>query len=180
MSRGLSPHADWSIVVFTAADEPALAELAYQVRAEVFVGEQGVPLDLERDARDDDADHALAQRAGRPIGAARLVVENPGFAGLDEAWGPIGHLGRLAVRAGGRRQGLGAALVTAVEQRAVRLGLTWVYLGAQTQAVPFYERLGYAPFGEEFDDAGLPHRHMARRVAGTAETGEWLEAPEPC
>ncbi len=41
-------------------------------------------------------------------------------------------------------------------------GLRCVYLGAQTHAVPFYERLGYAAFGEEFDDAGLPHRHMWR------------------
>ncbi len=180
MSQEPSPHADWSIVVFTAADEPALAELAYQLRAEVFVGEQGVPVELERDARDEDADHALARRGGRPIGAGRLVVENPGFAGLDSAWGPIGHLGRLAVRAEGRRQGLGAALVTAIEQRAVRLGLAYVYLGAQTHAVPFYERLGYAPFGAEFDDAGLPHRHMARRVAGATAAGEWLVAQDPC
>ena len=61
-----------------------------------------------------------------------------------------------------RGNGLGAALVGTIEERAAQRGLRAVYLGAQTHAVPFYERLGYAAFGAEFDDAGLPHRHMWR------------------
>lgn len=26
--------------------------------------------------------------------------------------------------------------------------------------MPFYERLGFEPFGDEFDEAGIPHRMM--------------------
>ena len=39
-----------------------------------------------------------------------------------------------------------------------------VALSAQTHALGFYERLGYAAYGPEFDDAGLPHRWMRRHA----------------
>ena len=44
------------------------------VREAVFVREQGVPLELELDARDPDCLHVLARDAeGRPIGTGRLT-----------------------------------------------------------------------------------------------------------
>jgi predicted GNAT family N-acyltransferase len=39
-----------------------------------------------------------------------------------------------------------------------------VVLSAQTYAVAFYERLGYTAYGEEFDDAGIPHRWMRKKL----------------
>ena len=39
-------------------------------------------------------------------------------------------------------------------------GLRLMVLSAQTQALGFYERLGYTAYGPVFDDAGLPHRWM--------------------
>ena len=50
----------------------------------------------------------------------------------------------------------------AIEARAAERGLRVVALSAQTQALGFYERLGYTAYGPEFDDAGLPHRWMTR------------------
>jgi predicted GNAT family N-acyltransferase len=143
---------------------------ALRIRYVVFVEEQGVPVELERDDRDADADHVLAERDGLPVGAGRLVIEAPGWEGLDEGLGPIGHLGRLAVLVAARGSGVGAELVRAIEGRAAGRGLRAVYLGAQTHAVAFYERLGYSAFGAEFDDAGLPHRHMWRRLGGQPPT----------
>lgn len=35
-------------------------------------------------------------------------------------------------------------------------------LGAQTQAIPFYESLGYTVFGEEYLDAGIKHFDMEK------------------
>ena len=35
-------------------------------------------------------------------------------------------------------------------------------LNAQIQALPFYLRHGFQPEGEEFLDAGIPHRRMGR------------------
>jgi predicted GNAT family N-acyltransferase len=139
-------------------------EAAYAVRYDVFVTEQGVPGELERDSQDDDAEHLVAYADGRPVGAVRLVVEDPGFEGIDRAVGKVAHLGRLAVRPEARRGGLGVRLVRAVEACALSRGLTVMALSSQTYAIPFYERLGYTAQGEEFDDAGIPHRWMTRRL----------------
>ena len=148
-----------TIRLATAPDD---RDAAYAVRFEVFVTEQRVPADLELDARDADADHFVAYDDGRPVGAGRLVVEPIGFEGTDPALGPVGHLGRLAVRADARGTALGAGLVAAIEDRARERGLRVLVLGAQTHAVGFYQRLGYTAYGDEFDDAGLPHRWMRR------------------
>lgn len=141
---------------------PAELAAAYAVRHTVFVQEQGVPVELERDDRDQSADHLIAVVDGRVTGAVRLVVEPAGYEGVDAALGPVGHLGRLAVLADARAAGLGAGLVLGVERRAIDHGLAVIYLGSQTHAVGFYGRLGYAPYGSQFYDAGLPHRHMLR------------------
>jgi len=145
---------------------------AFAVRHDVFVTEQGVPADLELDEHDDTAEHVVAFSEpydGRTaLGAGRLVTEPPGFAGTDPVLGPVGHLGRLAVRPEGRGTGLGVALVRAIEARATDLGLRVMVLGAQTQAVGFYERLGYTAYGDVFDDAGLPHRWMCRLLRSGA------------
>ena len=90
------------------------------------------------------------------MGAGRLVVEPPGFEGADPATGPVGHLGRLAVRPQTRGTGLGVALVAAIEGRAVERGLRVVALSAQTHAIGFYERLGYTAHG-----AGVRRRRAA-------------------
>ena len=145
---------------------------AYAIRYTVFVEEQGVAADLERDDRDATADHFVAHLAGRPVGAVRLVEEPPGFEGADPSLGPVAHLGRLAVLAEARGTGLGVLLVRAVEGRAAERGLRLVYLGAQQHAIGFFERLGYHAYGEEFDDAGLPHRHMSRVAASDGAAGE--------
>jgi predicted GNAT family N-acyltransferase len=148
------------------ATEPDQVATAYAIRSEVFVGEQGVPPDLELDDLDATADHFVAyDDAGRPVGAGRLVIEPPRFEGAPDAAVPVGHLGRLAVLVAARGNGLGLALVAAIERRAVERGLALVALSAQTQAIGFYERLGYAAHGPEFDDAGLPHRWMTRLLS---------------
>ena len=103
------------MAVVTAPEQVAQA---YAVRHEVFVVEQGVPVELERDERDPAADHVLATRGSRPVGAGRLVVEPAGFEGIDPALGPVGHLGRLAVLAEARGSGLGAAMVAVIEEQA--------------------------------------------------------------
>jgi len=137
---------------------------AFAVRYDVFVTEQGVPADLERDDQDGDADHLVAYDGDRPVGAGRLVVEPPGFEGADPGLGPVGHLGRLAVRPEARGARLGVALVAAIEERARARDLAVMALSSQSYAIPFYERLGYTAYGPEFDDAGLPHRWMTRAL----------------
>ncbi|WP_344836338.1 GNAT family N-acetyltransferase [Actinocorallia longicatena] len=121
------------------------------VRIEVFVGEQGVPEDLERDASDASADHFVAYLGGVAVGAARLLADHDGAI-----------LGRLAVLKAARGTGLGAALVRAVEARAAERALTSVRLHSQIQAEPFYRALGYTPYGEIELEAGIEHIWMSK------------------
>ncbi|MBH5334383.1 GNAT family N-acetyltransferase [Streptomyces pactum] len=136
----------------------------HAVRREVFVVEQDIPEPEEMDAYDAHAVHLLATASdGRPVGTVRFLygpaaLRKYARAGID---GRTAVLGRLAVGRAARGTGLGAALVRAVEAEARRLGLTGVYLEAQTHALGFYERLGYTASGPEFDEgSGIPHRAM--------------------
>lgn len=51
-----------------------------------------------------------------------------------------------------------------IETYALENGIDNFKLNAQTQAIPFYSRLGYEVASEEFLDAGIPHRTMIKHV----------------
>jgi predicted GNAT family N-acyltransferase len=122
------------------------------VRTAVFVVEQAIPAELEWDAFDGVSVHVLAVDArGDPIGCGRLL--------------PDGHIGRMAVLAAWRGQGVGAAIFEQLVDTACRRGDGRLRLHAQTQAMPFYARFGFAPVGAEFMEAGIPHRTMERMLA---------------
>ncbi|WP_405797658.1 GNAT family N-acetyltransferase [Streptomyces longwoodensis] len=144
------------------AEDLADREACFALRKEVFVAEQGVPEEIEYDAYDAVAVHVLAVREdGLPLGTGRLLH---GGAALGKTGGDasVGSLGRLAVSRAARGLGVGAALVRAIEEAARTRGLAAVDLHAQTQALGFYERLGYVAYGPQFPDAGIPHRAMRR------------------
>jgi predicted GNAT family N-acyltransferase len=146
------------------AGDLADREACFAVRKEVFVGEQGVPEDLEYDAYDAVAVHVLAVREdGVPLGTGRLLC---GEAAAEKVGGDLtlGSLGRLAVTQEARGLGVGVALVRAIEEAARARGLAAVDLHAQTHALGFYERLGYTAYGPEYLEAGIPHQGMRRAL----------------
>ena len=117
------------------------------LREEVFVSEQGVPIELEWDEMDALCLHVIAyDKAGSPIGTGRLL--------------PDGHIGRMAVRKSSRGAGVGGVILEALMRHAKQRGDLVVMLNAQTHAVPFYGRFGFVCEGEEFMDAGIPHMAM--------------------
>ncbi|MET0658723.1 MAG: GNAT family N-acetyltransferase [Steroidobacteraceae bacterium] len=118
------------------------------IRFEVFVHEQGVPVEEEHDAQDHLCIHALACVNGEPVGTGRLL--------------PTGKIGRMAVLALHRRHGIGALLLHKLMQHARLLGFDTVYLDAQLGALAFYERHGFVATGPVFKDAGIDHRRMTR------------------
>jgi predicted GNAT family N-acyltransferase len=128
-----------------------LREEAAPIRYAVFVDEQKVPAEIELDDWDALSLHALALDAqGRVLGTGRLL--------------PDGHIGRMAVLQSARGQGVGTALLRALLQAARARGDREVVLSAQTHAMPFYEKAGFIAEGDEYDDAGIPHRQMRRRM----------------
>ena len=139
----------------------------YALRHEVFVVEQGVPVDMERDELDAAADHAVAlDDAGAVVGTGRLVDGRidedsrlePGTAGT------VGTVGRMAVAAAARGSGTGRALLDVLVRRAAEQGLPAVELHAQVHARAFYERAGFTPFGEVYLEAGIEHIGMRRAL----------------
>lgn len=127
---------------------------AYALRYEVFVVGQGVPESLERDEDDGRSDHVVALRSGRVVGTGRLLLEGPpGSAGL---------VGRLAVAAPERHQGVGAAVLSRLEQQAATRRAAGVDLHAQVHARRFYERRGYVAHGEVYLEAGIDHIGMSK------------------
>ena len=45
-------------------------------------------------------------------------------------------------------------------KKARDLGFAKAILNAQTHAIGFYEQSDFVAEGDEFDDAGIPHRRM--------------------
>jgi len=140
---------DWRLLhVLWATHEAPMLE----VRFEVFVEGQDVPLDEEVDGKDPDCVHVLAEADdGTPIATGRLL--------------PDGHIGRMAVRDAWRGKGIGGAVLEALVEIAGQRGHDLVVLAAQTHAIPFYAAHGFRVYGGIFDDAGIPHRWMDRRTA---------------
>ena len=125
----------------------------FGIRTTVFVEEQEVPLELEMDEYDAIATHFLLRDGATPLATARLVDKHG-----------LAKIGRVAVLKDARGRGLGLLLMQAVIEEAKRRGFTESVLDAQTYAVPFYARLGYVAEGAEFDDAGIPHFLMRRKL----------------
>lgn len=124
------------------------------LRRVVFIEEQGVSEADEVDGLDGRAIHLLAWDGECPVGTARLLVK-----------GPVGKIGRVCVLPEARGLGLGAALIhQALEVLRDQPGVVEAYLGSQSHATGFYEKLGFVVEGEEFLDAGIPHRHMRRAL----------------
>lgn len=127
----------------------------YAVRHEVFVIGQAVPVEIERDELDEAADHAVAVDAdGAVVGTGRLVSRPD----------RVGVVGRMAVLPAVRGRGVGAAVLGRLEAAAAERGLVTVELHAQRHAEGFYARLGYAAYGEPFDEAGIEHVHMRKAL----------------
>jgi predicted GNAT family N-acyltransferase len=138
--------------VATPADWPEVAAL----RTRVFVEEQGVPPEVERDAADATAVHVLSRdAAGRVVATGRLVVRDGRAV-----------IGRMAAHPDVRGRGHGAAVLAELHRQAQLLGLPGTELHAQVGARGFYERAGYAAVGEEYEEAGIRHVTMRRTLPG--------------
>ena len=144
-SAGMKPPPKISI---RPADWQADRDILRALREEVFVREQSVSADMEWDEFDAQSRHVVATMDNIPIGAGRLL--------------PDGHIGRMAVLRAWRGKGAGSALLTVLMEIARELGMHRVQLNAQVQALPFYLSHGFHAEGEEFLDAGIPHRRMWR------------------
>jgi len=127
---------------------------AFELRYEVFVDEQGVPRELEVDEFDPGATHLVAIRDDRVVGTLRML-DHDGAA----------KIGRVAVRAAARRTGVGARLMDRAAAIASERGFAEIVVHAQVAVAGFYRGLGYVAEGDRFDEAGIPHVAMRKKIA---------------
>jgi YbgC/YbaW family acyl-CoA thioester hydrolase len=133
----------------------ALERDAAPLRRAVFVDEQGIPESEEWDAADATALHAVAINAlGQAVGTGRLLAAEPG----------VGKIGRMAVHRALRGTGVGARVLAALIEAARTRGDHTLRLSAQRTAMGFYQRQGWQCVGEPYDEVGIPHQAMERRL----------------
>ena len=136
-------------------DWNALGRDAGRLRTAVFVQEQGIAPEIEADALDATARHAvLYNRLGVPVATGRLLQESPG----------VGRIGRMAVDRAVRGTQWGRQLLDALLDAARARGDREVQLHAQRSAEGFYRRAGFAVAGETYEEAGIAHIVMARSL----------------
>jgi predicted GNAT family N-acyltransferase len=135
------------VVKITAAGD---LQKAFAIRDKVFVQGQNVPAHLEHE-HDDVAHHFLAILNNEPVGAARWRKTTNGY-----------KLERFAVLENARNKGIAKAMITAV-LNDIPKEAAYIYLNAQLNAVPVYEKSGFEKEGPQFEEAGIQHFKMVLR-----------------
>lgn len=126
---------------------------AMRIRTAVFVEEQMVPIELERDEFDAVATHVLLQIGDHLAGTGRIFPDPQERATM--------RLGRVAVLKEFRRRGLGNLIVAELLRQAQnRAGCRQVLIHAQKQVEAWYASMGFVAFGDEFIEAGILHCEM--------------------
>ena len=148
MSTAGLPSFSVQVIEYAAGSDDLQA-----VRETVFVQEQRVPAEMERDALDPQCVHVIARtQDGIAIGTGRLTPDH--------------KIGRMAVLREWRGQGVGDAMLLALIEQARERGWREVALNAQASVITFYARHGFLPHGERFMEAGIEHLAMRRLLAG--------------
>ena len=140
--------------ILTIDPTAALMPAVFALRHEVFVIEQAVAAELERDELDAGAIHLVALEGDDVVGTLR-IVRNERSA----------RVGRMAVHATARKRGVGSRLMQAAEALALQIGIKEIVLHAQLTAKEFYRRLGYREEGGLFEEAGIAHVMMRKSLA---------------
>lgn len=122
------------------------------IRVRVFHDEQGFTEVI--DETDPVAHNIVLYDGERPVATGRVFPCRDG----------VYKIGRVAVEQEYRRGGTGRELMAQLEALARSLGAQAIQLSAQEGAVGFYERLGYAAFGEWYMDEHCPHRDMKKTL----------------
>ena len=130
-------------------------EQLFNVRHTVFVCEQEIWSEPDRDGKDPDCLHVLAIVKGEVVGTCRLLA-------IEEGDERMIKLGRLAVLKPYRRRGVGRAIVSRVNAYLQEKGVDGV-MHAQAHLEDWYTSLGWQREGAGFTEAAIPHVRMLYR-----------------
>jgi predicted GNAT family N-acyltransferase len=131
---------------FTFSDE-SLMKKAHEIRHEVFVIGQNCPEDMEWEF-EEESTHFLIFYNDKGVATARHRKTEKGF-----------KLERFAVLNSERGKGFGNIVLKAILNDLSDYKGE-IYMHAQTEVIPFYEKMGFKKSGEEFEEAGIMHFKM--------------------
>ncbi len=127
------------------------------LRTTVFFLEQRID-EEELDARDrEESTQHLWIPDAQGVASYLRVIENAVPAEGDRDARRL--IGRVVTRPDRRGEGLSSLLLARVIER---FGHEPMALHSQSYVQPLYARFGFEPYGEEYLEAGLPHRAMYR------------------
>lgn len=121
------------------------------LRWDVFVVEQNVPSEEEFDSYDATLPFYEAWDDDEIVGTSRVKLVNNKVAKIE----------RLVVHKNRRGEGIGHMIMDKILEDYKAKGVNEFTLSAQVQAIPFYERKGFKAHGDEYLDAGIPHKDMS-------------------
>ena len=128
-------------------DNSGLMKIAHQIRYEVFVIGQNCPADLEYEF-EEKSTHFLVFYNKKAVATARHRKTKNGY-----------KLERFAVLKSERGKGYGNVILKAILEDLLGFEGT-IYMHAQEQVLPFYEKLGFIKKEDIFEEAGIMHYKM--------------------
>lgn len=124
------------------------------IRRSVFQEEQGVDPTLDVDGLDSNAEHFLAYLDNQPVGTVRVRYLNQHTAKIE----------RLAVLPEARGKGIGKKLMEQALEVATQKNMKEVVIHAQEYIKGLHQKLGFEQVGERFEEAGISHVKMLKRL----------------
>ncbi|MEX2441717.1 MAG: GNAT family N-acetyltransferase [Pontimonas sp.] len=128
-----------------------------KLRTDVFFLEQHITEEeIDRFDFELHTQHLWCVDGAQVVGYVRVVQHNPA---KPEDRGVATSIGRLVVDVRYRGSGIARGLMT---RALAHIGHAPVVIHAQSYIHTFYASLGFEPFGDVFDEAGIEHIRMLR------------------
>jgi len=128
-------------------EQEKLMNLAHKIRHKVFVIGQNCPANLEWEF-EEESTHFLVFDNGKAVATARHRKTTNGY-----------KLERFAVLETERGKGYGNIVLKAILDDLKNFKGP-IYMHAQSNVLPFYEKMGFIQEGSEFEEAGIMHFKM--------------------
>ena len=140
--------------VYKLVEDAGELECALEVRKQVFVGEQGILENVVFDGNESGAMHMVVKDGEKVIGTARVRFPEAKQAKLE----------RMAVLKPFRCQGVGQRIVFFLVRELENRQIEKIVLHAQRGVVGFYQACGFNTLGVPFEEAGIEHLKMGKKL----------------
>ena len=124
-------------------------ENVFKIREIVFIREQKVAENIEKDKFDRTAKHFILSYKNKPVGCARIRFI-----------GNTAKLERIAVLKKYRGKGFGKIIVDYLINYCKSKKINEIFMNAQFYLKEYYGKLGFEPKGRIFSEAGIKHIKM--------------------